>query len=65
MRDPAPHHRTVKQILALGTILVSAVGVLAAQSSVAQTAETGSMVVIGMGLVVTASIVRHRTKARH
>jgi hypothetical protein len=40
------------------------VGALSATSSVAATAETGSMVLIGVSLVLTASIVRHRTKAR-
>jgi hypothetical protein len=54
----------VKRLLGLGTILVSAAAAMLASSSTPATAEPGSMLLIGVGLVVTASITRQKLKSR-
>jgi hypothetical protein len=54
----------VKRLLGLGTILVSAAAALSAATSTPATAESGSMLLIGGGLVLTASIARQKFKSR-
>ena len=56
--------RTMKRMFGVGTILVSAVAAASAMSSIPGTAETGSMVLIGVGLVLTASIARQKLRSR-
>jgi len=55
---------TVKRLLGLGTILLFAAAAMAAATSTPATAESGSMVLIGGGLVLTASIARQKFKSR-
>jgi hypothetical protein len=55
---------TVKRLLQIGTILLSATAAMSAATSTPVTAESGSMILIGGGLVLTASIARLKLKSR-
>jgi hypothetical protein len=54
----------VKRLLQIGTILLSAAAAMSAATPTPLTAESGSMILIGGGLVLTASIARQKLKSR-
>ena len=54
----------MKRVFLVGTILASAAAGLEAMSPVPSVAERGSMLLIGVGLILTASLTRRRAKAR-
>jgi hypothetical protein len=56
----------MKRLLAATTVLAGTMAAAtASMTAFPATAETGSMVLIGVGLVLTASLARQKLRSRH